>query len=506
MRRILILFVMAAIITMPLAGAISITNQESYNINKSKNIFLNDEFTHTVFAELGSTAVCPYCPGASSLMYEIYNSEEYDFNYVTLVYNVGSAITQYKVSKRAYEELGIDSVPQAYFDGKYANVKGKPADEMPYRTKIEAAGAREVPDLVVDVNVVLQENSVLQITGTVINNEAEEYNGHLRVYIIEPESRWNDANGDPLHFAVLDIPVDKNLALRRSLNNQQLTAAETYDFSRTWRGSIVGYNDISRDNIMVIAAIFDKETDRAVQAATARPDALPAAAGYTNVTAEQAWGMLNDHSTIQYPIDVRTVAEWNLERIDTPTPEDPILYADLQHGVALQEFMEEYADKEVLIYCRSGNRSFIATELLLDNGFTGTIWQMVGGIKAWQAEGFPTKPKYTVSISVEVEKSPYGEGTITIEDNDYPIYEYAVIPCGDVGCYGVELPAGDYDITVSDIEGYKDQTKIIEVEEDTDVSFAFPKSRFRLAYSILFQFVKEFFARQSFPALNALVN
>lgn len=503
MKKIIILLVMAIITIMPLAGAVNLTKGIDDNKLTNKPIS-NDEFTHTVFSELGVTATCPYCPGASSKMYSIYDSEDYDFNYVSLVYNVGSEITKYKVNKRAYEELGIDSVPQAYFDGKYSKVKGEPSDETPYRTKIEAAGVREVPDLDVNVNVVFQENSVLEITGTVINNEAEEYNGHLRVYIVEPESRWNDANGNPLHFAVLDIPIDKNLALRRSLNNLPLTAAETYDFSQTWRGSIVGYNDISRDNIMVIAAVFDKETDHAVQVATARPDALPTNMGYTNITAEQAWEMLNDHSTIQYPIDVRTVAEWDLERIDTPAPEDPILYADLQRGVALQEFMEEYADKEVLIYCRSGNRSFIATELLLDNGFTGTIWHMLGGIKAWQSGGYPTMPRYKVTINVMVKGSPSDEGTITIEDNDYPIYDYDVTSCGTEGCYEIEVPAGEYDIRVSGVRNYLPRTKTVIIEGDVEITFNFPKSRVRSFNSFILELMQQIFRKQSFPILEAL--
>lgn len=214
--------------------------------------------------------------------------------------------------------------------------------------------------------------------------------------------------------------------------------------------------------------------------------------------------MLNDHSTIQYPIDVRTVAEWDLERIDTPEPENPILYADLQHGVDLQEFMDEYADKEVLIYCRSGNRSFIATKLLLDNGFTGTIWHMLGGIKAWQREGYPTIPKYKVTINVLVNNANYDKGIISIEDNDYPIYDYEVDSCGTTGCYEVELPAGEYDITVSRIEGYSDQTKTVEIEEDTIINFNFPKNKATNLRLFISEFMQKILNRQTFPIIEYL--
>lgn len=500
MKKIIVLLMILLISIVPVAGSISIIN----NFKEIKQVnFVNtqNDFTHTVFSELTISTGCPYCPGASNTIYDIYDSDDYDFNYVSLVYNVGSEITKYKVTKRAYEELGINSVPQAYFDGKYSNVKGKPSDEDQYRSKIENAGVRDVPDIDINLNVIWQDNSVLDISGTVQNNEEENYNGHLRLYIVEPESRWNDAEGNPIHFGVLDIPIDKNLALKKSSGNTFKISSENYDFSNTWRGPIIGYDDISIDNIMVMATVFDKETDHAFQVTSARPNAMIPTIGYTNVTAEESWEMLNNHSTIQYPIDVRTIPEWDLERIDTPAPEDPILYADLQHGVALEEFMEEYADKEVLIYCRSGNRSYIATKLLLDNGFTGKIWQMVGGIKAWQAEGFPTKPKYSVLINVRIEKTESDQGIISIEDNVYPIYDYEAVPCGTVGCYNVELPAGEYDITVSDVEGYKDQTKTVEIEKDEEITFNFPKGKSNLL-NLIFDLIEQLFEKRNFPLLN----
>ena len=41
------------------------------------------------------------------------------------------------------------------------------------------------------------------------------YIGHLRIYIAEIESRWNDAGGNPYHYAALDIAMDKNLLLKK---------------------------------------------------------------------------------------------------------------------------------------------------------------------------------------------------------------------------------------------------------------------------------------------------
>jgi len=507
MKKIFILSVMAMIIIMPLVGSVNITRS-------SRNIS-NEDSTHAVLAEYGTLTTCPHCPAASSQLNDIYDSGDYDFNYVSLVYNVGSDITKYKVSKRAHEELGITGVPDVYFDGKYKYVLGEQNDDQPYRNKITTCGSRDVADIDLDVEVVWQGNAVLKITVTVQNNEPEDYNGQLRVYVVEPVSRWDDQQGNPYHFGVLDIPVDRSLAASRSLTMQQdvqpCPLGDTYEFSKTWYGSLIGYNDITQDNIMVIAAVFDKNTDYAVQTASARPadTYVPLEDGYTNVTVEEAWEMLNDPSPengIQIPIDVRTVEEWNLERIDTPAPEDPLLWADLQHGIGLQEFIEEYADKEILLYCRSGNRSFIATELLIDNGFTGTIYQMIGGIKAWQRAGYPTLPIYTVGISVSVKGTPT-DGTVTIEDNDYPINSYAVVHV-DTGIYEVGVPAGTYTITVSDIEGYNDKTRIVEVDEDMNIPINLPKwkDRVKSTSPLIFQLLERLFGKQLFPILNALLN
>jgi rhodanese-related sulfurtransferase len=44
-------------------------------------------------------------------------------------------------------------------------------------------------------------------------------------------------------------------------------------------------------------------------------------------------------------------------------------------------------DKPIIVYCRSGNRSRTAANILIDNGFT-MVYDM-GGISSWTAEGYP---------------------------------------------------------------------------------------------------------------------
>ena len=229
---------------------------------KTPSSISNEDFTHSVLAEYATTTTCGYCPTASNQLYSIYNSGDYEFYYISLVANANP-----KIYGRV-TELGVSSVPDVYFDGGYVNILGAQIDEQPYRNAIVNCGERTVPDLDVDVSVEWIGGGTLKITVTVQNNEVEEYNGHLRVYIVEPESRWDDADGNPYHFGALYIPIDKPLAVPYS---QPGILGETYTFTKTWFGALHGFGDITQDNTLVIATVFDEDTDYAVQTATAEP-------------------------------------------------------------------------------------------------------------------------------------------------------------------------------------------------------------------------------------------
>ncbi len=116
--------------------------------------------------------------------------------------------------------------------------------------------------------------------------------------------------------------------------------------------------------------------------------------GYTNLTVEEVWELISNSSNgIQILIDVRTVGEYIGERIYTSSfLEKPRLFPlqMMEHdGILLRLFIMRYQDNEVVLYCRSANRSFIATQILIDKGFSGTIYNMIGGITEWKQAGLP---------------------------------------------------------------------------------------------------------------------
>lgn len=117
--------------------------------------------------------------------------------------------------------------------------------------------------------------------------------------------------------------------------------------------------------------------------------------GYVNLTVEEVWDLINDSNNgIQILIDVRTPEEYFDERIYTSSflekPRLFPLYIMESNELFLRFFIMLYRDKEIILYCRSANRSFIATQILIYNDFSGTIYNMMGGINEWKQAGLPT--------------------------------------------------------------------------------------------------------------------
>ena len=112
-----------------------------------------------------------------------------------------------------------------------------------------------------------------------------------------------------------------------------------------------------------------------------------------NVTAMQAWEMLqNESDGIQIPVDVRTFGEYFNERIATPHSYDKPRWYPLQlieKPFFASLFKKIFDGKEVILYCRTSHRSYIAARIVAPD-FNGKIYNLVGGIVAWKEAGLPT--------------------------------------------------------------------------------------------------------------------
>lgn len=80
-------------------------------------------------------------------------------------------------------------------------------------------------------------------------------------------------------------------------------------------------------------------------------------------------------------LDVRQPEEWNEYHIPGSTL---IPLGELQ-----SRLNEVPKDKEVVVVCRSGNRSQEGRNILKNNGFSD-VTSMAGGLKEWSAQGYET--------------------------------------------------------------------------------------------------------------------
>ncbi len=79
-------------------------------------------------------------------------------------------------------------------------------------------------------------------------------------------------------------------------------------------------------------------------------------------------------------LDVRTEGEFNGELGHLP---GAILIPVHELENRISE-LDKFKDKEIIVYCRSGNRSGFGEKILSDHGFTA--FNMIGGMIAWNKE------------------------------------------------------------------------------------------------------------------------
>ncbi len=82
-----------------------------------------------------------------------------------------------------------------------------------------------------------------------------------------------------------------------------------------------------------------------------------------------------------FVLDVRTQEEWNQVHIPGSTH---IPLDQLQSRIA-----EVPKDEDVLVVCRSGNRSANGRDILLQAGYP-SVTSMAGGVTQWYTRGLPT--------------------------------------------------------------------------------------------------------------------
>jgi rhodanese-related sulfurtransferase len=117
--------------------------------------------------------------------------------------------------------------------------------------------------------------------------------------------------------------------------------------------------------------------------------------GYTTVDPNQATRLINDGAAL---LDVRSEAEYKSGHIA-----DALNIPVSQLKSRLDKLGFSKADP-VVVYCQSGSRSARACALLAKNGYE-KVYNLGGGIMAWQSAGMPVSKGKLKSRKKKTKKS-----------------------------------------------------------------------------------------------------
>jgi len=126
----------------------------------------NEEFTHTVFCEVGTATWCPSCPGMADALDNIITHENYPFYFVEMVTDVNP------VADARMTEYQLRYLPTAFYEGGYEVVIGGGYEASYHKNVIEDLGKREVHDLDFTLSSEWITDGTIDITLNSTNNEA----------------------------------------------------------------------------------------------------------------------------------------------------------------------------------------------------------------------------------------------------------------------------------------------------------------------------------------------
>ena len=221
-------------------------NQNDTDDNNGQDQF--KESVHTVFIEEGTGTWCKNCPNVAGILYELYESGNYNFYYVSMIEDKNT-----KAKERLEDDYNIYGYPTAFIDGGYKIISSSLEPKSVFADAIENAESREVPQIRVTVKAIYNNNTDILTTNVLVeNNESNNYDGRLRVYLTEKVSQWvnpfkaDDGKTKPYHFGFLDYIINKDIIIDAKGN---LTETKETDLS-----------DLDPEEVMIIAVVFSSES------------------------------------------------------------------------------------------------------------------------------------------------------------------------------------------------------------------------------------------------------
>lgn len=251
MKKIILFLVLGILVLSGLAASAIKVDNVNINIdNNDKLLNENTRATHTVLGEYGTATWCPYCKYGHGALKELYAEGQLDFYYISHVQDKNTVSASYL--KSHYNLYGF---PTVWWDGGFRINIGAgsiPGAKSSYTSSITQSLSRSVYDVDIDLAVTWLGGTKMKVVCSVNNNEAFTYNGTIQVAICEKESSmgWTDKGGVIYTMAFLDWAFKETLTI---------PSGGSWSDTVTWDGSSHGYSKITRTNIFVIAAAYNKD-------------------------------------------------------------------------------------------------------------------------------------------------------------------------------------------------------------------------------------------------------
>lgn len=191
-----------------------------------------------VICEVATASWCQGCPNTGAALEQLRSSDD-NFYYVMMVTDKNDRAAE------RIDDYNPAVYPTSFFDGGYDLVVGGKSATEPYRSAVQSCHSRERADVALSVDVQWQDGEL--VVGVRIQS-GEVYEGTVRASIVEPHSRWKDYDGEAYRYAFLDVAVEQSVTVDGSL---YLDAG--------WNASQAGFSGVTRDNVMVIAGLFNAE-------------------------------------------------------------------------------------------------------------------------------------------------------------------------------------------------------------------------------------------------------
>lgn len=200
--------------------------------------------------------------------------------------------------------------------------------------------------------------AVEEISGRII--------GGYRVLLVETPPDGEQLiltvyRGDYIKFAIGDSIADTNLAVPSLSINQKLPRNPKE--APYFKMKTTGVFPFTLGDLRGTIAVVDFR----------KPN-------YTEVSSKGAFELIQNNQPLV--LDVRTEAEYKSGHL-----EKALLIPVQQLQSRLKELLA-YKNQDILVYCATGNRSTVASKIMLDSGFT-RIHNMRYGIVKWSRDNYP---------------------------------------------------------------------------------------------------------------------